>query len=1373
MKTTQFLANIKLWQGLFFSFLLLVSLNLNSQNVGDDLLANSNGMVDTSSGATGSGAGCFSWGGGTYDGTTQCGWTAGAGLNYAPSNNSHGPTHSGDRMFKTYKTNGSNGEFIAQEVGELALGTYTYSFFHRWTGGSIDYTEGAPKFTIKEQNADGGWDNVLEVNLVEGNTGSSGEWTETTGTWVNENVNNYKIQVYKNGAANAGLAQNLHLDSFTFVYTEAASTTTSTAIPWSDGFEVDLSNWSVVQASSGPGNFQLTSSRVNSGAQAVYHNDDSGSHDSWLVSPTFDTTTAGMPKLSFYENQNYYTYYDNHEVAYSLDYAGDATTATWTVLYSAVGTEDTWVQQTFDLPSSTAVTLAFRYQGNYADEWYIDDVEVYDGAVPSMSVTSSTDGSSATFSFAIDNFTVGASGDTGVDGHIHYSLNGGSTVMVYSSDDLTLSDLPNGDHSIVFELVDDAHASLDPAVTATVEFSTFDGMVACDDSYSHTYGNNESGTLFTSTNEGGTVTVTVTGITENNYDYLIIRDGAGNELYNASGDHTGQAITSEDGTLTVEIDSDSSVSGETLTFDVTCGTLQSNVTFSVNMSNYPGGLGADDTVYLNGNFAGWCGDCLPMSDDDGDGIWTITIPLDDGNYEYKFTVNGWSNQEQWPGDGTPVCTENADDGTYENRAFTVAGADMTLETVYWNLCIGEEPGATYTVTFEVNTSAIVGGVGANGIFAGGGVLGNAQALALSDDDGDGIWVGSIDLPEGTAGNYIFLNSPSDGGDWGAKENLEGQDCADPNNYNDRILPEVTADVTYLACFGNCSGDGTGECPSDIITYNVTFSVNTENITVGENGMFAGGGVLGGANAVALSDDDGDGVWEATVPMEENTEGNYAYFNSPNSSDDWNTKENLEGQDCADPANYNDRILAPVVEDTVLLACFGFCSGDGTGVCPAGDPALMLQGIIDFTVPSGGSDGKAIHVYVNEDIADLAQYGIGVANNGGGTDGQEYTFPTAAPTAGQHILVVRSVEAMDAYMNASAIFDHVFVDEGGSISQNGDDAIELYFLGGVVEVFGDVDVDGTGEAWEYLDSWAYKVSGEWTYGGVNCTDDSTTSCESSCPYPFADCTGDDLAGYLSAEGGWRYQYEVAGYRGVGPGDAMGADWWNASPYEDFNNATFPNDSGVNNGLVDDIMFFTTDGGFTFDTGEDATIMGKKPEVDAAFDPDGTNAYDADNDYNEYWNYPLDDFTDTYTLGNDGTYDTIGFTTVGALGFYTATGAQVYQILQQNNTTMYVRNVGSEGNSWYSMLTTDAHALSTSDNEILDMMIYPNPVDGSYVTILSPVEGIKEIQVFTVTGRKVMDTAINGNTLDVSSFNSGFYMLKVIINGQSKISKLVVR
>ena len=811
-----------------------------------------------------------------------------------------------------------------------------------------------------------------------------------------------------------------------------------------------------------------------------------------------------------------------------------------------------------------------------------------------------------------------------------------------------------------------------------------------------------------------------------------------------------------------------------------------DVAFSVDMSNFPVGLSADDTVYLNGNFNGWCGVCNPMSDDDGDGVWSLTLPLEDGSYEYKFTVNGWSNQEIFS-EVVEGCTVSSD-GDNTNRILAVVGEDITLPTVYWNLCADETPGDMYTVTFQVNTSAILGGVGANGIYAGGGILGNAQALQLFDDDGDGVYVGSVNLSAGTTGNYIFLNSPNDGGDWGAKEDLSGQDCADPSAYDDRILPEVTGDTTILACFGYCSGDGTGECPSDIVSYDVTFSVNTANITVGENGMYAGGGILGGANSVAMSDDDGDGVWVATVPMVEGTSGNYAFFNSPANSTDWGTKEQLAGQDCADPSAFNDRILAEVTADTTLMHCFGSCETDGS--CPEGDPAMMLQGIIDFTITDPDSDpdtegnqstynvsgaqGKAIHVYITQDIEDLSQYGLGVANNGGGTDGEEYPFPAGSATAGQHILVARSLEAMDDYLGASEIFDQVLL-ANGDISQNGDDAIELYFLGGVIETYGDPETDGTGEDWEYADSWAYKVDGAWTVGGVDCTDpesgeSTTTSCESGCPYPFADC---GPLYDLTAEGGWRYQYEVAGYRGVGPGGAMTAEWWSSQPYEDFNNAAFPNPSGVNNGMVDDIMFFTADGGFTFDTGEDGTIMGKKPEVDAAFDPDGTNAYDADNEFNEYWNYPLDDFTDTYTLGNDGSYDTIEFATVGALGFYTSTGAQVYQILSSTANTIYVRNVGSEGNSWYSMLTTDAHALSTSDNEILDMMVYPNPVDGNYVTILSPVQGLKEIQVFTVTGRKVMDTVINGNTLDVSSFNSGFYMLKVTINGQSKVSKLVVR
>ena len=83
----------------------------------------------------------------------------------------------------------------------------------------------------------------------------------------------------------------------------------------------------------------------------------------------------------------------------------------------------------------------------------------------------------------------------------------------------------------------------------------------------------------------------------------------------------------------------------------------------------------------------------------------------------------------------------------------------------------------------------------------------------------------------------------------------------------------------------------------------------------------------------------------------------------------------------------------------------------------------------------------------------------------------------------------------------------------AISQNGDDAIELFYNGNVIETFGDINVDGTGQPWEYMDSWAYKDSsgtvsfsgGNWIFGGVNCTDGSTTTYDSGCPYPLCPAT----------------------------------------------------------------------------------------------------------------------------------------------------------------------------------------------------------------------------------------------------------------------------
>ena len=166
------------------------------------------------------------------------------------------------------------------------------------------------------------------------------------------------------------------------------------------------------------------------------------------------------------------------------------------------------------------------------------------------------------------------------------------------------------------------------------------------------------------------------------------------------------------------------------------------------------------------------------------------------------------------------------------------------------------------------------------------------------------------------------------------------------------------------------------------------------------------------------------------------------------------------------------------------------------------PAISLKGILALTWDgSASNDGKAIHLIANQDIADLSIYGLGVANNGGGTDGLEYSFPAMSVSMGDDILVAREPALISTYFGGCTNeFEHV-LQANTSISQNGDDAIELFNGTTVIEIYGDADVDGTGEVWEYKGSWAYKFDGAWTYGGIDCTVGSTTTQSSSCVYPI--------------------------------------------------------------------------------------------------------------------------------------------------------------------------------------------------------------------------------------------------------------------------------
>ena len=65
-------------------------------------------------------------------------------------------------------------------------------------------------------------------------------------------------------------------------------------------------------------------------------------------------------------------------------------------------------------------------------------------------------------------------------------------------------------------------------------------------------------------------------------------------------------------------------------------------------------------VYLAGSFNGWDTRVTPMIRDE-DGIWSVTLPLEPGTYEYKFVIDGaWCcSPELLPEPDQTPCVHNS------------------------------------------------------------------------------------------------------------------------------------------------------------------------------------------------------------------------------------------------------------------------------------------------------------------------------------------------------------------------------------------------------------------------------------------------------------------------------------------------------------------------------------------------------------------------------------------------------------------------------------------------------------------------------------------------------------------------------------------
>ena len=272
-----------------------------------------------------------------------------------------------------------------------------------------------------------------------------------------------------------------------------------------------------------------------------------------------------------------------------------------------------------------------------------------------------------------------------------------------------------------------------------------------------------------------------------------------------------------------------------------CGSGPSayDVTFEVDMRGFTQSY---TTPEVNGAFNGWCGNCWPMADADGDSIWQLQMTFAPGDsLEWKYSADNWNIQEDL--DSSLSCvTINYDPGApngwgYINRV-AVVNSDTTFSAP-WNLCgVSGTPGCTdslssnynptatiddgsclYSVTFnvdmncdtttftEVNLESPAFG------WCGGCVI-------LSDPDGDGVHSVTLDLPLGAFEYKYALDN------WHHQEDLvddmiNGGICAPITDYATYANRQVTvvAGLSTSDSYGSCDACVLGCTDSTALNYN--------------------------------------------------------------------------------------------------------------------------------------------------------------------------------------------------------------------------------------------------------------------------------------------------------------------------------------------------------------------------------------------------------------------------------------------------------------------------------------------------------------------------------------------------------------------------
>ena len=87
-------------------------------------------------------------------------------------------------------------------------------------------------------------------------------------------------------------------------------------------------------------------------------------------------------------------------------------------------------------------------------------------------------------------------------------------------------------------------------------------------------------------------------------------------------------------------------------------------------------------------------------------------------------------------------------------------------------------------------------------------------------------------------------------------------------------------------------------------------------------------------------------------------------------------------------------------------------------------------------------------------------------------------------------------------------------------------------------------------------------------------------------------------------------------------------------------------------------------------------------------------------------------------------------------------------------------------------TPSTSLSTNQYQLLDVMVYPNPVNDGFVNIETSLNETKHVKMYDLQGRSIISKKLTGNKLNISNVSAGVYLLKVTIDRKQKVVKLII-